>query len=393
MNYLNELIRFLRGFVKIKVYGEFTESFINLCAKHGISIWGIEKYKDNMYLYIGADKYLLLISLRHKMKDKVKIKLLEKHGLPFIFKKAGKRKGLLFGFALFLAINLFLSQFVWDIRILGNETIDEKDIVKTCNEMDINVGDYRKNIDTYNAKQLIAMKYDKIAWVSLNMEGAIVTVNISEAKISEHNEDAAPRNIIAAEDGVIKNIKVTKGEKRIVPGQAVKKGDILVSGVVDNVVASHIVPAKGEIIAQTTKNFTFDIEKNYTFETIGREAEIRDVFEFFWLKAPLYLNGVNFEHVSELSRRKIEIFGQKLPIGVARRTFYPIIKNSVELTNLEAECVALTKVAENLKKIDIDEVTSYKTSVVEEDKAYKVNVEVICLENIVEYAPINTDGY
>lgn len=390
---MNELIRFLRGYVKIKVSGDFAENFINLCVKNDVAIWGIEKHKDNMYLFMRADKYLLLVGLRHKIKGKIKIKLLEKHGLPIILRKHNKRKGLFVGLAVFLSINFLLSQFIWNISVFGNETIKEKDVIKICNEMNINIGDYRNNIDTYNAKQLIALKFDEIAWVSLNVEGSKIAINISEAHVSKHSDDYSPRNIIALEDGVIKSIKVIKGEKKIVVGQAVKKGDVLVSGVIENLVASHFVAAEGEILARTNRNYSCEIEKNHKIQKKGTDVEYRDVFEFFWIKIPLYLQGVNFEYTSELSNKNICLFGEKLPIGIARRTYHPLIQKNVQLTLQEAESIALSRAVNNLRELDVEGVISTETSVTDVGDRYIVDTEIVCLENIAEYVSINTDGY
>ena len=48
MNKLNEIIRYLRGYVKIKIDGEYTEEFINICVSEGIQIWGLEKTSSDL---------------------------------------------------------------------------------------------------------------------------------------------------------------------------------------------------------------------------------------------------------------------------------------------------------------------------------------------------------
>lgn len=393
MTYLNELVRLLRGFVKIRVSGEYADNFINVCVNCGFSIWGIEKCNDEIYMYVGMKNFLQIRGLKRKIKGKIKIKLIEKHGLPIYFQRYKKRMGLIFGLAIFLLINIFLSQFIWDIKVCGNETIDETEIVNTCNEIGINLGVHRKNIDTYNAKQIIALKFDEIAWVSLNIEGSRVTVNISEANALEHGENPFPRNIVANIDGVIKSMKVVKGQKCVTIGQAVKKGDVLVSGVVDNVVSSHMVAAEGEIIAQTERCFSFETDKKYKFENIINKEIHRDVFEFFWLKTPLFLNGVNGNFTSELTRNPVKLFGENLPIGITRRTYHPIVVQEKVLTKEEAERLARSNICELLKDVEINEVLNSEINIYDNKDTYKIEAKVICLENIVEYTRVNTDGY
>ena len=49
---------------------------------------------------------------------------------------------------MFFLIIVFLSQFIWNIEVIGNKTIDRKDIIKSCEEIGIKEGVPAAAIDT-----------------------------------------------------------------------------------------------------------------------------------------------------------------------------------------------------------------------------------------------------
>lgn len=393
MSKLNEIIRYLRGYVKIKIDGEYTEEFINICVAEGIQIWGLEKISNSIFLFLGINDFLNIIHLRHKCRTKIFIRLIDKHGAPFLFNKYKKRKGIAIGLTMFFLINVFLSQFIWDIKINGNKTIDNTEIINYCKELGINLGDYKKNIDTYNAKQLLAMKFSNIAWVSLNVEGSILSINVSEADMSEHKEIGEPRNIVAGFDGVVKSIRVVKGQKCVTVDEAVKAGDIIVSGVVDNIVSSHMVAAEGEIIALTNRVYSYNIQKEFSFREISTDVGEKKVIEFFWLKVPLYLQGFEGEYTSKLTTEKLSLFGENLPISITTRVCFPISVEEFKISKQQAEQLAYAQIEKELRKIKLSEVISSELSILDKGENYLVTAEISCFEDIAEYKLINSDGY
>ena len=42
----NSWIRFVKGFLVIKVDGDYMERFFNMCRMHGIDLWEIKKEQD-----------------------------------------------------------------------------------------------------------------------------------------------------------------------------------------------------------------------------------------------------------------------------------------------------------------------------------------------------------
>ena len=285
--------RFLLGYVRIFVFGVAPERFINYCASNGISVWNIKRKNDGIYLNIGLSDYKNLREIRRKIDRSIRVKLQEKHGLVFISKKVIKRPGLITGIAMFFIINIALSQFVWNIDIVAPNSIDKNQIISVLSELGVSTGVPRQSIDTYNLSQLLALRIDNIAWVSLNVEGSNLTVNISVASESEKNPENTPSNIVASFDGVIKSAEIIEGKKEFLLGQAVRKGDLLVSGVISDDTNTKFVHSKGEILADTQRVFSVEVMKDLLLETEVNRTQYRSILKIFWLEIHLYLHDVD----------------------------------------------------------------------------------------------------
>lgn len=381
--------RFVSGYVKISIFGEHPERFLNFCAKNSLSVWSIERKKESICLCIGMSDYLKMHTFRKKIGKDLKVKLVEKYGLPMFKKSVVKRLGVCVGMALFLCINIAMSQFIWQIDVSGNSVIEESEIIDVCEEIGITTGVYRKGIDTYDASQRLALAFNDIAWVSLNIEGSKLTVNISEASKSDKT-DAVPRNIIASYDGVIKRIEVIEGTKSVEINQAVRKGDLLVSGVVDNGITTHFVHSDGIVSAQTHRKFTETVQKQFASVSKGEGVATRKAFEFFSFKIPLYLQGFDEQNDSFFTRNRLKLFGDELPISISTRTFLLTEEREVEIDDEQAIDIAMNNIAKKIRTLPIDSILSYKASVEEKGKVFTVNVETVCSENICEYQAINT---
>lgn len=74
--------RFLKGYLRIRVWGYSPERFMNLCCNHDILLWDIEKCADGSYnMNISLSGYFQIRPFVRKTGTKVAV--LNKFGLPF----------------------------------------------------------------------------------------------------------------------------------------------------------------------------------------------------------------------------------------------------------------------------------------------------------------------
>lgn len=379
------LIRFLCGFVRVKVYGDGPERILNVLNKRGVSVWNISGIGSVIEFNIFMRDYKDMIIIRHQLGMDVSVKLMHKRGLPIYLRRLCTRPGIIIGICLYFLICYTLSQYVWLIDVKGNHTLSKDDILSVCTEIGVFCGTKRTELDTYNLPQRFAMKLNNVAWASFNIEGSKITVNISETEESERDNNKHPRNIVASHDGIIKKLEISSGKKLAEVGDVVTKGDLLVSGFIEYGTNLHTVRAEGKIIAETRRDFTEKISKIQIVNNGDYEIVRKNVFELFSLKVPLYLSGVeNYENTYK-SRHCLSVLGVDLPMGYTQRVYFISDDKEIDIDKDMAVSLAKYKVSEKLRNMPINEVLKCETVVREDTEHFFVKVSVVCLENISEY--------
>jgi similar to stage IV sporulation protein len=87
---LISLLRYIQGYLKIRVTGYSPERFLNLCKNKKIDVWGLEAGHNTYDMYIKVSGFRKLKPILRKTQTKVSI--LERFGLPFFFHHYRKRK-------------------------------------------------------------------------------------------------------------------------------------------------------------------------------------------------------------------------------------------------------------------------------------------------------------
>ena len=85
-----KFLKYMRGYLRIKVWGFSPERFMNLCSNREILLWDIEKDGDTYRMSLSLKSFYRLKSIVKKTGTRVAI--LERYGLPFLLPKLWKRK-------------------------------------------------------------------------------------------------------------------------------------------------------------------------------------------------------------------------------------------------------------------------------------------------------------
>lgn len=229
-----QLIKYLKGYVIIRVSGYSPERFMNLCKNRGILLWDVYNCGDCYRMCVSVSGFFRLKSCLRKTKTRAAIE--KKCGLPFFVPKIRRRK--FFGIGLFLCL-LFLtgmSQFVWSIDVTGNYQVTEDVLLDFMKEEGIFYGVYRKNIDIEALEKAIREHYDVVTWTSARLIGTRLEIQIKENeypgedKLVLVTDQYEHSDLVADRDGVIVSMVTRAGVPQKAVLDEVVKGDILVSG-------------------------------------------------------------------------------------------------------------------------------------------------------------------
>lgn len=381
------ILRWIKGYVTVEVRGDSSSAFLSFLASVGITAEKVKRNNEAIVFIMKLDDYKKIRRFRHDFKNRVKVRHKSFIGLPAKLLYISKRKSLAVGLTLFMLVIYSFSQFIWKIEIKGNETIENSEIIMAYTELGIKNGMPKNALDSYAVRDRFTLKLDKVSWCSFNLEGSVLTVNISEVRQSDKASRLSHSNLIAERDGIIKKIDAVSGYTKVNVGDVVAKGDILISGAPE--VGGSFSWSKGEIIAETERSFKIEIPKKRERTDLGERFEERSVLSVFGLKIPLYLDNIHYDFIAEKRVKNLNIFGEELPIEFISASFREVVRSEEEIENEEAKNNAVAALLESCKKegvisLEILEIKSSQT-----DDSYVFSYRCKCLEDIAEIYKIN----
>lgn len=230
---MNQLIRYCKGYLRLRLTGNMPERFLNLCAANQIFLWNL-LYDENSYLLtMSIRDFRRLRPLCRK--TGCTLHIVEKHGMPFFFYNNRKRKGFFIGFLLFAGLLYLLSCFIWNIHIDGNHANSTYTILAFLEQQGIHHGIWKNNVVCQDISEEVRQAFPNITWVSTKIQGTRLVVEIKEnvdgyKEKEEEPEDQSPCDLKAAKDGTVIKIITRSGIPKVTEGSQCEKGDILVSG-------------------------------------------------------------------------------------------------------------------------------------------------------------------
>ena len=225
---------FRNGYVRVRIYGEQTERFLNLCRAREIRISDLRRESELSLTGCLQIRDFFRLAPIHR-KTKVKIHILEKHGLPFFFYQSKKRKAFFLGLLLCAGLLLFLSGRLWEIDVEGNVRNSTPEILDFLEQKGIRHGMAKERLSCSEIAAEIRKKYPDITWVSAKLEGTRLLLTVREGIFIQTTEekDKSACDIMAERDGEIIKMITRSGLPRKKVGDLCKKGEILVSGILE----------------------------------------------------------------------------------------------------------------------------------------------------------------
>lgn len=239
---------FLCGYVIIRIEGLSFEKLFNLAAQNGILLYDtVRPAYTTVELKLSAAHFR---KLKKILPEKYSMRVLKKAGMPYIFLSIFARKALLVGLVLIAAAVGAASVYVWDIRVSG-EDVDSYDIKKELETLGITTGMLKSKIDTKQLEQHFIIEHDDIAWIDASIKGVVLNIRVVPAlPVPEIWDENTPCNIVATKDGYVTSVLALNGRAMVKEGDVVRKGDLLISGVIWDEGSDRLMfAARGEVLA------------------------------------------------------------------------------------------------------------------------------------------------
>lgn len=381
---LLEIIRFFRGNVDFTASGKFPERFINITAKNGVNIWNPVPAKNAISASMYLSDYKKIRTLAKK--SRVKTKITAKHGMPFIVNRYKARTGLFAGAVFGIILCIFLSNFIWSVKISGTEEISNTYLESLLSDNGISVGVWKNNLDVDQIERNIQRKCGDVRWMSINITGSLVTVEVKETyKKPKLDTSKNPCNVKAVKDGVITRIQAYNGKPVVTKGSGVVNGQVLVSGLDETKQGDmRYLRANAKVFADITEQRTLSIPKKITYSTVTDNYVDRKNLKFLWIDFPCNLAFESYENsVSTVHGENLFINDVVLPVGFKIQTDRELVTEDYTISKSSAQEIVKTDciLYEIFAKSE-STVVSRNISVKENKNGYNFTADYIFNENI-----------
>ena len=318
------IINSIRGSYTVKVTGRFPERALNVASTMGIYIHNaVRSDKDTLTFSLSKKGYEKLAGAQI---EGLTVTLCEKSGFPVFFLRYRKRFMLIALPAIFIAVTVAFSLFVWKVEIVGGDNVLQEQVKKVLNENGVYVGAKKHKIDRYDVKRIAITEIDDLAWMWVDIKGTSAKVKIQpRKKIPEILEIHEPADVISLYDGVIEKMQVYCGIPLFKEGMTISKGQIIVTGVLQTEnenIPTYYHHARADVTVRLSREKTVVIPKKTVIKKpTGNE---KSVFSLIFKK-----NNVKFSLNSGILYTDYDKIEKKtklplLPFTFSKVTYYEI---------------------------------------------------------------------
>lgn len=386
------------GFVIIQAEGIFLERFLNICSRRGLDISDIRR--------LGEERLTCQLSLSSFRKirpvcfrTKTRVRILRRCGIPFLLHRYRRRKFALTGILLALLFLWYTSGHIMGITVFGNEKISTETILQYLARSNVITGKSSRNLVPAHIRNQMMRDLDELAWIGININGSRVYVEVVERLTPEDRvEKETPCHLVASKDGIITSIQAKDGKTLVSSGSGVLRGDVLVSGIIDNPVSGYrLVHAYGEVLAQTIYETEKSYPLRYTHHEYTGNTKKRHSLRMLGKEVPLYFKKGNPYPQSEKTIAEKEY---RIPLNFLPSLFVITEEFREQKTRTETRSVSdILKLAEKELSKELKQKIPKGTEILEQNLSHtlteqgsvQVSLTFVCRENIAKKVPIQQE--
>ena len=225
-----------------------------------------------------------------------------KYGVNKIGKMIKKKIVCVIFLLLSALLSLFSSAVVWDVRVSGNDKLTDKEIIGMLEESGLNPGNIWSKMDLGIIESTLLSDHSEIAWVNINRRGGVAYVEVVESSLflNGHKNPNIIGNIVAEYDCVIEYIEVKNGRANVSVGDVVRKGDVLISGVVESESGTFLCAADGVVKGKCIEYVTGEAKKVEVKSVESSEKLVEVDINFFKFNINIFKNYRNKDNVCDI---------------------------------------------------------------------------------------------
>ncbi|MGG4491814.1 sporulation protein YqfD [Metabacillus idriensis] len=318
----NQWMHFFYGVIKVTIKGRGTERFINDCIRKDVPVWNVRREGEAVSFFIRLkDVHAIRAAARN---NECKCSLKKVSGLPFLVQKSLKNSGFVIGFVLFFTVILLLSNMIWGIDIKGAKPSTEHLIRKELDAMGVKPGKLQfLTLDPDSIQKNLTNNIKELTWVGVELKGTNYHFEVVEKNEPEKISYSSPQHIVAKKKAIITKMYVEKGQPAVTINEHVKKGQMLVSGLIGNEKNQQKVAAKAEILGETWYQAEVVVPIKTTFNVFSGDEKRKYYLEVGSWQLQVWGFKQDMFTKSEVEEdiRSIKFLKWELPIGYGKKIY------------------------------------------------------------------------
>ena len=251
----------LRGEADVELLGVETDRLLNACTLAGLPLREIS-FQDDAVLRaaLWADDLPRLEKIAALCRCELRV--LSLRGGRESVRRFRARVPLAVMAAVCALLLSLSGLFIWDIEVVGNETLSKGEILRALADCGVSEGCFWPAADAEQLRSEMLLRLDELAWMTMNVHGSRARVLVLEREeLPEIYNERSCADLVARCDGVITDYSVKNGQCLVARGQIVTEGELLVSGTIESLTgAPRMVRAEGSVSADTWREKTIVLE-------------------------------------------------------------------------------------------------------------------------------------
>lgn len=379
------------SYIRVQVVGKNVNNYLRWLIKQKIEAKDINNIIHNkLELTIHNRNYNEL----NKYSKTYKVKIIKKQGVLKMFDDIRKNSFVLVSIMLAVSFLYFLSNIIFKIEIIYN---DKEIIEKIKNELkkyDIEKYKLKKNYNYLNQvkEKILNNNKDSLEWLEIIEDGTKYIVKLVERKTEQKQNEFEYQSIVTSKDAIIMSIKASSGEKIKEINDYVKKGEVIVNGLLTKPDGTLIYQkAKATITGEVWYKIDIEYPLAYYEEKLTGKSKNVFVINFFNYKIPIF----SYSKYKEFKIKTNNIIENRIiPISLSKEKQYEVEVKEEIYTWEEAISNAIEtskkKILENNSKIiEIKKIEILNKQSI--DSKVKLNLFVSVIEDITKVIELKKD--
>lgn len=309
------------NYILVKVEGKNVNNYLRWLIKNKINIIKLNIVSYNKLLIIIDNKDYELLT---KYSKTYTVTILKRYGRLKIIYSIKNNIVIIIALITSIFFIYYLSNYIFSVDIIYNNKEIVDLITKELAKYDIKKYSHKKDyhyLTEVKAKILNDNK-DTLEWIEIEESGTKYIVRLVERKKEKETQQFLYQSVVAVKDATITSVKAYSGEKIKKVGEFVKKGDVIISGILTKPDGTVIYnKASGVIIGEVWYKVDIEYPLYYQEEKVtGKSKSVLTIY-FLNKEIPLF----PYKKYKQFRRQSnILLENNLIPLKIAREKLYEV---------------------------------------------------------------------